>query len=114
MKYLIIDSDGASIFKFISKDCISLFTYANKMLDEVRAKIMSSTITLRELLLMKEKRDHMKKLITVNVSDEQEDKHIQQVLEEKLGECALFLQRKEYLGQLCQHVKVPVKGMEPA
>ena len=81
------------------------------MLDEIHTKIVDGTMSLRELLLMKNERDHVKKLLTASIHDEQKVKQVQQTLEEKFRECALFLDRKKHLGQLCRHVKVPVKGM---
>ncbi len=88
-----------------------LFACAKSMLDDVYDKIDAGTITLHELLVMKGKREHVSKLLAANIQAEEKARHVKHGLEQRLNECSLFLKRKEHLGQLCQNIEVPVKGI---
>lgn len=78
------------------------------MLDQVCDKVKSGNITLQELLIMKEEKDNVFKLLVAN---KEGVKCVKDALEEKFRECSAFLKRIEHLGQLCQNVNVPIAGI---
>lgn len=115
--YLSVDAEVAkaqesSRFKFLPNKCTELFTHAKVVLDNVCARITAGTITPRELLLMKDNKIHVSRLIAANFLEKEEVKCVQRNLEQRFHEYAEFLERKERLGLLCQHIDVPVKGRQ--
>ena len=69
----------------------------------------AGTITLNTLSQIKG--DNLCKLLAAKFFNKKEIvMRVQQILEERFNEYALFLERKVCLGLLCQQVVVPVRG----
>ena len=102
------DSEESHYVNFISLKCIELFAKAKTMLDHVCARVKSGNITLQELLIMKDEKDNVYKLLVAN---KEEVKCVKDALEQRFRECSAFYKRIEHLGQLCQNVNVPVEGI---
>ena len=103
-------SHGPSKFiKFLSSKCITLFTCAKSVLEDVCRKIEASTVSLHELSLMKERADDVRKLLAINFHGKEVER-FHDILDEKFIEYALFWKRMERLGLLCQHIDIKVKG----
>ena len=108
--FLFIDSEPeeSQYVKFISSKCIELFIKAKTMLDSVCDSIKNGNITLQELLIMKDEKDNVYKLLVAN---KEEVKCVKDALEQRFRECSAFHKRIEHLGQLCQNVNVPITGI---
>ena len=59
--------------------------------------------------MIKEKRDHMNKLLTETLSEE-ENVIVTQLLEIRFNEQNQFMERLHQLGQLCLNIKIHVNG----
>ncbi len=79
------------------------------MLDDVCARIKSGYITLKELSKIREKTDHVKKLLSETLSDKDNVITVQ-LLEIRFKEQNQFVERLRHLGQLCLNINIPVKG----
>ena len=80
------------------------------ILSDLCARIKSGEVTLEELSKIKEKNDHMIKLVKDSSSDE--DKVIMsQLLDIRFKERSKFLERRSHIGQLCINVSdIHVRG----
>ena len=78
------------------------------MLENIYRNIEGGTITLHQLSDIKG--DHLIKLLAAKFLTKERVMHVQQILEKRFNEYALFLERTVCLGLLCHQVDVPVKG----
>lgn len=98
--------------KLLSQRCEDLCCTAKRILAEVIAKVESGVITLRELEQMKKRREHISKLLFESVLRRDGGKgSFKLLLEQRFKEYDEFKNRVCLLRQLCQNVKVQVKGI---
>lgn len=102
--------EPSNFIKFLSNKCITLFTCAASVLDDICSKIETSTVTLQQLSLLKKRAEDVKKLFAANFHNKERMNHFIHILDEKFKEYGQFLRRLERLGLLCQNIDIPVKG----
>lgn len=93
----------------LSPKCLQLCADAKEVLCATCKRIESGDITLNELTKIKERNDHMRKLVDETLSDE-EKVAIMQLLDIRFKEQNLFMDRLHELGQLCISVHIDVHG----
>lgn len=93
----------------LSMKCIMLCTGAQSVLEDLYAKIEAGNITLAVLSKIKEKYNHIKKIISGSTSDLTEAT-VLQLLETRFKEQDLFIERIHHLGQICLSINIPIKG----
>ena len=86
-------------------------TCAETGLNDTFQKIETGDIKLYELLEMKEKHHHVELLIDASSPNKNEAEVIKQLLKERYDEHTQLIKRAEHLGELCQSIIIPVKGM---
>ena len=92
----------------LSEKCITLCTSAKSILESVFARLRSGEITLKELTLMKDGRDHLQKMFVDTLSSD--GQKIQPLLELRFDEKSLFDGRLCQLRLFCQHINVEILG----
>ncbi len=93
----------------LSEKCIMLCTSAKSVLENMCTLIRTGNITLADLSQMKEKIDHVNKLLCEAVSLD-DLKVLQQLLEQRFLEQRRFTERLDNLKQICQNINIRIKG----
>ena len=100
---------GLSEFESFDK-CLMLCTSAASVLENMCETIQTGVINLTELSLMKEREEHLKKLLVEAVPSDQFQR-LEQLLDQRFLEQRLFSERLKYLKQLCQSINIEVQGI---
>lgn len=90
--------------------CLILCTSAASVLENVCTLIKTGDIKLSELSLMKERKEHLKKLLVEAVPSDN-FRALEQCLEQRFCEQRNFSERLTYLKQLCQSINIEVQGI---
>lgn len=98
-----------SVFQTFDK-CLMLCTSAASMLENMCTLIETGNVKLIELSQMKEREEHLKKLLVETVPAGRL-KALKQCLAQRFLEQQQFSERLKHLRQLCHSINIEVKGM---
>ena len=101
----------ASLSEFQTfEKCLILCTSAASVLENMCTLIKTGGIKLAELSLMKEREEHLKKLL-LETSPNDQFKILNQCLDQRFREQQQFSERLKHLKQFCQCINIEVQGM---